>query len=50
MQLSTSKQLSNPAAQALLQQNIDKETANFEKDSKDLKAWPVLALGVSYLF
>lgn len=50
VQLSTSKQLSDPAAQALLQQNLDKETANFEDDSKDLKAWPVVALGVSYLF
>lgn len=50
VQLSTSKQLSDPAAQALLQQNIDKETANFEDDTKDLKAWPVLALGISYLF
>lgn len=48
--LSTTKQLSDPAAQALLQQNINKETANFEEDSKDLKAWPVLALGVTYLF
>ena len=50
VQLSTSKQLSDPAAQALLQQNLDKETTNFEDDSKDLKAWPVVALGVSYLF
>lgn len=48
--LSTTKQLSDPAAQALLQQNINKETANFEEDSKDLKAWPVLALGVTYSF
>lgn len=50
VQISTTKQLSDPAAQALLQQNINKETANFEEDSKNLKAWPVLALGVTYLF
>lgn len=48
--ISTSKQLSDPTAQALLQQNLNKETANFEEDSKALKAWPVLALGLTYLF
>lgn len=50
VRLSTSKQLSDATAQALLQQNLEKESANFAEDIQDLKAWPVLALGVTYLF
>jgi len=48
--LTTTKQLATPALQQQLEANIAKETATFEEDTKSFKAWPVVALGVSYQF
>jgi hypothetical protein len=48
--LTTTKQLPTAALQQQLEANIAKETATFEDDTKSFKAWPVVALGVSYQF
>lgn len=50
IKLTTSKQLADPALQQRLDADIAKEVASFEDDTKSFKAWPVVALGVSYQF
>lgn len=48
--ITTSKQLSDPAAQAQLEQHIQQEITSFEDDTSSFKAWPVIALGITYQF
>lgn len=48
--ITTSKKLSDPAAQAQLDQHIQQEITSFEDDTNSFKAWPVVAFGITYSF